>query len=153
MLNEALRELVRMGDYMTISEAKKAVEVEFNLYITSQRPVKSGSGRGFIQRMENLGWRTHVHHRPKGMPRYDWAPTICCSAAASLLKAPEDRPSLVVVGSGSSAYLPLEDLLVRQGVSFLMMGYLDSLCGSYTRSAHFDETSLMSLSRDGWGQI
>lgn len=141
-----------MGEYLTLTEAKRDVEIDYTLFVTSQRPVKSGSGRGFIQRMQSLGWNTQVHHRPKGMARYDWAPTICCHAAASLI-APEPKPALVVIASGSSSYLPLEELLVRNGVPMLMMGYLESLCGSYTRSTHFDESTLMNLTRDGWGQI
>lgn len=146
--NTALKLLVELGELPDLQTARGEVEFDLNLCISSSRSASSGSGRGFLDRMEGLGWITHVVHRPKGSPRFDWAPSICCLASEVVLK---EKPSLLVVGSGSGAFLPLEGLSLRNGVPFLMVGFIDSLCSHYTRTSHLDESVLMDLPSRGWG--
>lgn len=148
--HESLKALVRMGLSPSIEQAKGSTEFDLHLCISSSRSASTGSGRGFLDRMEEIGWQTHVVHRGKGSQRFDWAPSICCMVAEEVIKAP---PSFVTVCSGAGTLLPLEALCQRQGVPFMMMGYLDSLCAQYTYTAHFDERTLMTLNGKGWGAV
>lgn len=146
----ALKLLVEMGSYPNLETARARTEFDLRLCVSSSRSASSGSGRGFLDRMEDLGWEPLVVHRPKGTARFDWAPSICCLASEMILK---ESPALVVVCSGDGAFLPLEALALRSGVPFLMMGFLDSLCGHYTRTAHLDESVLMDIDDRVWGAI
>ena len=148
--HQSLKALVRMGLSPSIEQAKDSTQFDLHLCISSSRSSSTGSGRGFLDRMEEIGWQTHVVYRAKGSQRFDWAPSICCMVAEEVIKAP---PSLVTVCSGSGALLPLEALCQKQGVPFMMVGYLDSLCAQYTHTAHLDDKTLMTLNGRGWGSL
>lgn len=146
----ALKLLVEMGNFPSLETARARTDFDLNLCVSSTRSASSGSGRGFLDRMEDLGWRTHVVHRSKGTARFDWSPSICCLASEAILR---ESPALVVVCSGDGAFLPLEALSLRSGVPFLMVGFLDSLCSHYTRTAHLDESVLMDIEGRVWGRV
>lgn len=146
--NVAQKLLVELGELPDLQTARAEVEFDLHLCISSSRSASSGSGRGFLDRMEGLGWKTHIVHRSKGSPRFDWTPSICCLASEVILK---EKPSLLIVGSGSGAFLPLESLSLRSGVPFMMIGFLDSLCSHYTRTSHLDESVLMDIPSRSWG--